>query len=383
MNADPARPEVPHVSVDPTSADYFQYFTTMGPTAFARERALMCKSALGINAGLLRSILFSLFGEDADAVSPEQMIAWADYMRERMQACDLLMFKHDLLNRSEHAWERMSKEQLEQLPPLPTDTIFGFERPRFLDVVNRATGEVVSRPVSIVVRYESQGMPFEDVLTDGTPFHGYTAYSRLIDQEQLYSNPNTRYLFEMRDAKNEPVDPAGALKQIAHMRQQTLMWPPTLIDELEAPLDEEGRTLGDFLRVALARAAEGRAEPIPREVQRKAKSAGVKRWYFPPVRTLELEVEDPPAPQRASGEPTERTINWEFKVGHTWDWAPDEHGELVWQPGHWRRYRDADGNVVKRVFIKQYTKGEGKPPKPKVETVTIARDPDATPGDSA
>lgn len=344
----------------------FSVFTAMRPVDFARERAAMCASDILDNTAGLDSLLFTLYGHQANEIDVHQTLKWARHLRDRMQRCHLLLIKHDLAGHCADEIEAMSEIELaalsERLPPLPEDVIFGFEKPRLFRCPNPyKPGESVTKAMSIVVPFDPADMPFHSPRND-VNFTGYTGYLRLADQERVYADAPPA------DARFD------AQAEIASLRRKRQLWLPSLVNELDAVFEGNTVTVENHLRLAIARAVEGGATTVPKGIQREAGAAGVGRRTLRSVRTIELSPDAPPVVPRR-GEPTGRTIGWEFGVGRDWRYVTDEHGNQVKEFGHWRRYRDGDGNVTNEVWVRRYTKGKGKPRKPDTDAVLVARDP--------
>lgn len=353
------------------SDDARSLFSSMRPVDFARERAIVCGSDIVHNTGALDALLFGLYGNDAEDIDIRQTLKWAEHLRRRMQRSRLLLIKHELMEHSTNAIEEMSgqeRAELDELPPMPDETVFGFERPRVFrvgDPHNRY--EPRNKVASVIVPFDPAGLLFTG--TDvGT---SYTGYARLVDQEAIWRDTDEDHLVE-----GKPLPGSDARSGLAAFRQRRQLWVPSMVNEMQVSDDQV--SMDRLLRLALHRAAEGASTTIPGKMQRTAESAGVTRRWGRTVHTVEL---SPDAPQlrTSPSDPTGRTIHCEFEVGTDWRYITDEDGRQVRQYGHWRRFRDADGTEIKRVFVKRYTKGEGKPRKPDTEAVIVAREPKQDP----
>jgi hypothetical protein len=353
-------------------------FTSMRQVDFARERTAMCGADITDVTATLGSVLASLYGEAAADLDLHQTLQMAVQLRQQMQRCRLLLVQHDLIEISKAAITAMDATELaalDDLPPLPEETIFAFERPRMFKCTNPYNrNETFTKGLSIIVPFDPTDFPFESVHHE--EFTGYVGYLRLVDQERIFADvPQIESRWGDFDTRRE----------LASFRRKREMWLPSLINELDAAFEGETVTIEKMLRLALARAGEQRSTTVPRGIQRAAEGVGVRRQSYRSVLTIELPA---PAQEHGDAEPTGRTISCEFDVGHEWRYVTDENGNNVFDAdgnkrreyGHWRRFRDTDGNVIKKVWVKQYPKGKGKPRKPDAEAVTVAREPGRTEG---
>lgn len=327
MNDDPARPGDEDEPVE---------FTLLRPVDIARERAQMCESDPDYNAAALNAMMDALYGEAlSNTVGVERHRVWARALKRHMRACELLLIQTDLLSHAMAEIETLSDEQLSQLPPLPERTIVAFESPLRIRVLEQ--GVVAHNVVSVLVPFEPSDLPIKSLY--GTAF---VAYARMSDRKLVAS------------------DDREERRILGDLSASGQVWLPSFVGEMEAPIAESDVSLGDVLRLALARASEPRLQTLPRPIQQAAEGAGVKRLSRRSVRIIDLARGTEPIEASERGA-SDRTIGVSFEVG-----------------GHWRRYRDADGEVVKKIWIKSYPKGEGLPPKTPDEKVKVARDPEGT-----
>lgn len=327
MNADSARPEGEDEPVE---------FTPLRPVDIARERVQMCDSSLDYNAAALQGMMDSLYGEAlSDTVGVERHLVWARALKRHMRACELLLMQTDLLGHAMAEIETMSDEHLSELPPLPERTIIAFESPLRIRVLQQ--GILEHNIVSVLVPFDPSDLPIKSLY--GTAF---VAYARLSDRKRVAS---------------DDIEERRILGDLSASGQ---VWLPSFVGEMEASITESDVSLGDVLRLALARAAEPRMQTLPRPIQQAAEGAGVKRPYRRAVRIIDLARGTEPIEASERGA-SDRTIGVSFEVG-----------------GHWRHYRNTEGEVVKKIWIKAYPKGEGLPPKAPDEKVKVARDPEGT-----
>jgi hypothetical protein len=327
MNVDPARPEGDDEPVE---------FTLLRPVDIARERTQMCEGALDYNAAALNAMMDALYGEAlSNTVGVERHLVWARALKRHMRACELLLIETDLLSHAMAEIETMSDEQLSALPPLPERTIVAFESPLRIRVLEQ--GVLAYNIVSVLVPFEPSDLPIKSLY--GTAF---VAYARLSDRKRVAS------------------DDREERRILGDLSASGQVWLPSFVGEMEAPITESDVSLGDVLRLALARAGEPRTQTLPRPIQQAAEGAGVKRPYRRAVRIIDLARGTAPIEASERGA-SDRMIGVSFEVG-----------------GHWRRYRDEEGEVVKKIWIKSYPKGEGLPPKAPSEKVKVARDPEGT-----
>lgn len=327
MNDDPARPEDGHEPVE---------FTSFRPVDIARERAQMCASALDYNAAALNAMMDNLYGEAlSNTLGVERHLVWARALKRHMRACELLLIESDLLSHTVAEIETMSDEQLSELPPLPERTIVAFEGPMRVRVIEQ--GILAHNVISVLVPFEPSDLPIKSMY--GTAF---VAYARLSDRKLVAS------------------DDLEERRILGDLSASGQVWLPSFVGEMEAPITESDVSLGDVLRLALARASEPRTQTLPRPIQQAAVNAGIKRPYRRSVRVIDLARGTEPIEASERGA-SDRTIGVSFEVG-----------------GHYRHYRDAEGEVVRKIWIESYPKGEGLPPKPPNEKVKVARDPEGT-----
>lgn len=306
---------------------------------FARERATMCRGSLEYSAVTLDTMLHRVYGDAAEEIDFRALQVWASVLRRRMRASRLLLFKTDLLERATDDVTGMDDQALAALPELPTETIIGLEHPRIIKVDLAAVQE--TRAMSVLVPFSSRDLPTQ--ATVGEHFTTYVSYVRTADQRLLLNRNNQAEMKAFRDL-------------VKHQQ----VWMPSMVGGADVPVFEKRISLWHLLRAALARGSEPRSTVLPLTVRREGEKAGVKRGHVREVRTVELAPNTEPAPPRESGTEPAWTIQHSFKV-----------------KGHHRRYKNAEGEVIKEIWVESYTKGEGLPPMPDQEEVMVARDPDS------
>jgi len=329
----------------------------LGQTDFYREHQAMQRArSHHTSDGLLRNLRELHGDQEALALGklqPQALMLAGSRARRMLRDSELLLIKFDVLEAAETALREMVKVEDGgfDFAPLPERTVFGFELPMEFRIPRsghktpcrrcrereRCPGTLFTL-MSIIAP-----CPFNTLLP-GTAhqYPVFIGYSRLADQiSGVHIAPprssDGRVLEKMREFEKEGV------------WWQVCAWQP-----MDEPLDSNGISMRLLLQAALALGS----QPRPYPAADRTSGSGSGGHSAPQVQTVEL-AHSPRKPVKHPGTGTPLQYQSETK-------------------GHWRRYRDAEGNVLREKWIDGFTRGDTLPKRPPGEQrgkVRVARLP--------
>lgn len=319
-----------------------EWLHPLGQTDFYREHQGMQRArSHHTSDGLLRH-LRELYG-DQEALAlgklqPQALMLAGSRARRMLRESDLLLIKFEVLEAAENALRQLVKAEDNEFDfaPLPDNTVFGFELPMEFRVPRawhknpcRRCRERGHCPGTLFTLMSVVApCPFNVLLpgarNDQPVFIGY---SRLADQIRAFE-------FDPR-----PHD-GRAVEHLRRFEQEGVHWQVCAWEPMDEPLDGNGISMRQLLQASLALGS----QPRPYPVARSGAGGGSGAHSAPQVQTVEL--------ARSPRKP----------VQHPGTGKPLEYQSTT--KGHWRRYRDADGNLIKEKWIEGYTRAGDKPKRP-------------------